>query len=433
MRKIHSAAQRRRGRPAPRRGHGRPATYGRQNARHRGKLLPQAGRQHRGDRVGLGLHQAEEEVARRLGAAKRTASTTWASRVARASMLASPRAGTLRRCAAAPRRRATPCRGRAGRARPVRSRRSAPPRPSTCAGCRTGGCRPRRRRGVGPARRFGPAIVSAVDMTPSRYDTVGRWTTLAYLSTLRLTDHAWGSHGVRVFYEIPVARPWDPDSERQAYHDTLEQAVLADTLGWHSVWTVEHHFLQEYSHCSNPEVLYGVDRGPHREHPARLRRAARAEAVQPPRPLGGVGRGARPPQRRASRVRHRSVVDAHRARGLRRRPLRDRADVAGGAHAHRRLLDERGARVRRRVLVDAEASRAAEAAAGTAPADVGRDGQRGRPPHDGRARPGTAVVQRRHAAGGARPPARRVPRGDRELHGPDPRAGQRTAPRASRW
>ncbi|MEY2569534.1 MAG: hypothetical protein QOE35_4063, partial [Actinomycetota bacterium] len=61
-----------------------------------------------------------------------------------------------------------------------------------------------------------------------------------------------------LFYEIPVARPWGPDSEREAYANTLEQAVAADRLGWDAVWTVEHHFLEEYSHCSNPEVLYGA-------------------------------------------------------------------------------------------------------------------------------------------------------------------------------
>jgi alkanesulfonate monooxygenase SsuD/methylene tetrahydromethanopterin reductase-like flavin-dependent oxidoreductase (luciferase family) len=32
---------------------------------------------------------------------------------------------------------------------------------------------------------------------------------------------------------------------------------LGDQLGFHSFWSVEHHFLEEYSHCSNPEVLYG--------------------------------------------------------------------------------------------------------------------------------------------------------------------------------
>jgi alkanesulfonate monooxygenase SsuD/methylene tetrahydromethanopterin reductase-like flavin-dependent oxidoreductase (luciferase family) len=61
-----------------------------------------------------------------------------------------------------------------------------------------------------------------------------------------------------MFYEIPVARPWGPRSEYDAYQHTIEQAVLGDQAGFHSFWTVEHHFLEEYSHCSNPEVLYGA-------------------------------------------------------------------------------------------------------------------------------------------------------------------------------
>ena len=61
-----------------------------------------------------------------------------------------------------------------------------------------------------------------------------------------------------LFYEIPVARPWDPESEWRAYKNTLEQAQLGDKLGFHSVWSVEHHFCEEFSHCSNPEVLYGA-------------------------------------------------------------------------------------------------------------------------------------------------------------------------------
>src|SRR3954468_7123287 len=61
-----------------------------------------------------------------------------------------------------------------------------------------------------------------------------------------------------LFYEIPVPRPWGPDSERQAYLNTIEQAVAGDRFGWDAFWTVEHHFLEEYSHCSNPEVLYGA-------------------------------------------------------------------------------------------------------------------------------------------------------------------------------
>jgi alkanesulfonate monooxygenase SsuD/methylene tetrahydromethanopterin reductase-like flavin-dependent oxidoreductase (luciferase family) len=61
-----------------------------------------------------------------------------------------------------------------------------------------------------------------------------------------------------LFYEIPVARPWSPDSEYLAYQNTLEQVQLGDRVGFDSFWTVEHHFLDEFSHCSNPEVLYGA-------------------------------------------------------------------------------------------------------------------------------------------------------------------------------
>jgi len=61
-----------------------------------------------------------------------------------------------------------------------------------------------------------------------------------------------------LFYEIPVARPWDEKSEWRAYKNVLEQAKLGDAMGWDAFWTVEHHFLEEFSHCSNPEVLYGA-------------------------------------------------------------------------------------------------------------------------------------------------------------------------------
>jgi len=61
-----------------------------------------------------------------------------------------------------------------------------------------------------------------------------------------------------LFYEIPVARPWTPGKEHQAYKEVIEQAVFGEQMGFHSFWTVEHHFLEEFSHCSNPEVLYGA-------------------------------------------------------------------------------------------------------------------------------------------------------------------------------
>ncbi len=61
-----------------------------------------------------------------------------------------------------------------------------------------------------------------------------------------------------LFYEIPVPKPWKKDDEYNAYQAVLEEAVLADKVGFNALWTVEHHFLEEYSHCSNPEVLYGA-------------------------------------------------------------------------------------------------------------------------------------------------------------------------------
>lgn len=61
-----------------------------------------------------------------------------------------------------------------------------------------------------------------------------------------------------LFYEIPVADSSDPQAEYRAYHATLEQAVYGDQMGFHGFWTVEHHFLKRFSHCSNPEVLYGA-------------------------------------------------------------------------------------------------------------------------------------------------------------------------------
>ena len=58
-----------------------------------------------------------------------------------------------------------------------------------------------------------------------------------------------------IFYEISVPRPWGPETERQVYANCIEQCVLADQLGFDHVWAVEHHFLEEYSHCPAPEIF----------------------------------------------------------------------------------------------------------------------------------------------------------------------------------
>ena len=58
-----------------------------------------------------------------------------------------------------------------------------------------------------------------------------------------------------IFYELQLPRPWGPDSEFQLYQDALAQLELADALGYDYAWEVEHHFLEEYSHSSAPEVF----------------------------------------------------------------------------------------------------------------------------------------------------------------------------------
>jgi len=58
-----------------------------------------------------------------------------------------------------------------------------------------------------------------------------------------------------IFYEHQLPRPWDPESEARLLREALEQVELADRLGFDYVWEVEHHFLEEYSHSSAPEVF----------------------------------------------------------------------------------------------------------------------------------------------------------------------------------
>src|SRR5687767_15830925 len=58
-----------------------------------------------------------------------------------------------------------------------------------------------------------------------------------------------------IFYEHQLPRPWTVDSELRLFQHALDQVELADKLGIDSAWEVEHHFLEEYSHSSAPEVF----------------------------------------------------------------------------------------------------------------------------------------------------------------------------------
>jgi luciferase family oxidoreductase group 1 len=61
-----------------------------------------------------------------------------------------------------------------------------------------------------------------------------------------------------IFYELQLPRPWEERSEYRLLCDALAQIELADGLGFDNAWCVEHHFLEEYSHCSAPEVFLGA-------------------------------------------------------------------------------------------------------------------------------------------------------------------------------
>ena len=58
-----------------------------------------------------------------------------------------------------------------------------------------------------------------------------------------------------IFYEHQLPRPWAEDSELTLFQHALDQVEFADKLGIEYVWEVEHHFLEEYSHSSAPEVF----------------------------------------------------------------------------------------------------------------------------------------------------------------------------------
>lgn len=59
--------------------------------------------------------------------------------------------------------------------------------------------------------------------------------------------------GLSYHHQLP--RPWAEDSEERLLKESLEQIELADRIGIDCVWATEHHFLEEYSHGSAPEVF----------------------------------------------------------------------------------------------------------------------------------------------------------------------------------
>jgi alkanesulfonate monooxygenase SsuD/methylene tetrahydromethanopterin reductase-like flavin-dependent oxidoreductase (luciferase family) len=109
-----------------------------------------------------------------------------------------------------------------------------------------------------------------------------------------------------IFSELQLPRPWGVDSERVLFHEVLDQIEAADRLGYDYVWQVEHHFLEEYSHSSAPEVFLGAVSQRTRDirlghgivqlttnHPARVaERVATLDLVSNGRVEFGIGEGA---------------------------------------------------------------------------------------------------------------------------------------------
>lgn len=57
-------------------------------------------------------------------------------------------------------------------------------------------------------------------------------------------------------HQLPRPRPWREGDEHRLFKEVLDHQVeLADRLGIDYAWEVEHHFLEEYSHLSAPEVF----------------------------------------------------------------------------------------------------------------------------------------------------------------------------------
>ena len=61
-----------------------------------------------------------------------------------------------------------------------------------------------------------------------------------------------------LLYEHQLPRPWDAQAEYRMLMESLDQLELADQLGYDYAWENEHHFLEEYSHSSAPEVFLGA-------------------------------------------------------------------------------------------------------------------------------------------------------------------------------
>ena len=107
---------------------------------------------------------------------------------------------------------------------------------------------------------------------------------------------------------MQLPRPWTNDSDRKLLNDALDIAELSDKSGFDYVWATEHHFLEEYSHASTPEIFLAaasqrtknvrlahgiIQTPPNINHPARVaERIAALDLISNGRAEFGMGSGA---------------------------------------------------------------------------------------------------------------------------------------------
>ncbi|HKV04408.1 MAG TPA: LLM class flavin-dependent oxidoreductase [Candidatus Acidoferrales bacterium] len=107
---------------------------------------------------------------------------------------------------------------------------------------------------------------------------------------------------------MQVPRPWTPESGRTLLNNALALAELSDQCGFDYVWGTEHHFLEEYSHASAPEIFLAacsqrtkhvrlahgiIQTPPNINHPARVaERIACLDLISNGRCEFGMGSGA---------------------------------------------------------------------------------------------------------------------------------------------
>jgi alkanesulfonate monooxygenase SsuD/methylene tetrahydromethanopterin reductase-like flavin-dependent oxidoreductase (luciferase family) len=58
-----------------------------------------------------------------------------------------------------------------------------------------------------------------------------------------------------MFFELQLPRPWHDTDEQTLFQNALEWAELGEAAGIRYAWAQEHHFLEEYSHSTAPEVF----------------------------------------------------------------------------------------------------------------------------------------------------------------------------------